>query len=157
MELTDAVNAFVDTEKPWELAKDENKRAALHAACSVSLEAFRLLTVYLKPVVPNMAAGVERFLNVEPLDWRAIDKQLSAASPVQAYQHLMTRVDAKQVDALLAANRESLQATARRPPRARRSSRSPTPSPSTTSPRWTCASRRLSNARRWKVRTSCCS
>ncbi|MCY1537622.1 Methionine--tRNA ligase [compost metagenome] len=59
-----------------------------------------------------MAAGVERFLNVEPLDWRAIDKQLSAANPVQAYQHLMTRVDAKQVDALLAANRESLQATA---------------------------------------------
>jgi methionyl-tRNA synthetase len=112
MELTDTVNAFVDTEKPWELAKDESKRAALHAACSVSLEAFRLLTVYLKPVVPNVAAGVERFLNVEPLDWRAIDKQLSAASPVQAYQHLMTRVDAKQVDALLAANRESLQATA---------------------------------------------
>ncbi|MCY1218015.1 Methionine--tRNA ligase [compost metagenome] len=112
MELTDTVNAFVDTEKPWELAKDESKRAALHAACSVSLEAFRLLTVYLKPVVPNVAAGVERFLNVEPLDWRAIDKQLSAANPVQAYQHLMTRVDAKQVDALLAANRESLQATA---------------------------------------------
>ncbi len=112
MELTATVNAFVDTEKPWELAKDEAKRGALHAACSVSLEAFRLLTVYLKPVVPSMAAGVERFLNVGPLDWRAIDKQLSAASPVQPYQHLMTRVDAKQVDALLAANRESLQATA---------------------------------------------
>ncbi len=83
MELTATVNAFVDTEKPWELAKDEAKRGALHAACSVSLEAFRLLTVYLKPVVPSMAAGVERFLNVGPLDWRAIDKQLSAASPVQ--------------------------------------------------------------------------
>jgi methionyl-tRNA synthetase len=112
MELTDAVNAFVDTEKPWELAKDDSKRAGLHAACSVSLEAFRLLTIYLKPVVPNVAAGVERFLNVEPLDWRAIDRQLSAASPVQPYQHLMTRVDARQVDALLAANRESLQAAA---------------------------------------------
>jgi methionyl-tRNA synthetase len=59
-----------------------------------------------------MAAGVERFLNIEPLDWRAIDKQLSAASPVQPYSHLMTRVDAKQVDALLAANRDSLQAAA---------------------------------------------
>lgn len=112
MELTDAVNAFVDTEKPWELAKDEARRAALHAACSVSLEAFRLLTVYLKPVVPQMAAGVERFLNIEPLDWRGIDKQLSASRPVQPYSHLMTRVDAKQVDALLAANRDSLQATA---------------------------------------------
>ncbi|MEK7321433.1 MAG: methionine--tRNA ligase, partial [Pseudomonadota bacterium] len=112
MELTDAVNAFVDANKPWELAKDESKRDALHAACSVSLEAFRLLTIYLKPVVPNMAAGVERFLNVDPLDWRAIDKQLSADRPVQPYQHLMTRVDVKQIDALLAANRDSLQATA---------------------------------------------
>jgi len=112
MELTDAVNAFVDTQKPWELAKDESKRAALHAACSVSLEAFRLLTVFLKPVVPQMAAGVERFLNIEPLDWRAVDKQLSASRPVQPYSHLMTRVDAKQVDALLAANRDSLQAAA---------------------------------------------
>ncbi|HBD36814.1 MAG TPA: methionine--tRNA ligase subunit beta, partial [Cupriavidus sp.] len=112
MELTDAVNAFVDTNKPWELAKDESKRDALHAACSVSLEAFRLLTIYLKPVVPTMAAGVERFLNVDPLDWRAIDKQLSADRPVQPYQHLMTRVDVKQIDALLAANRDSLQAAA---------------------------------------------
>jgi len=112
MELTDAVNAFVDTNKPWELAKDETKRDALHAACSVSLEAFRLLTVYLKPVVPEMAAGVERFLNVESMDWRAIDTQLSADRPVQPYQHLMTRVDTKQIDALLAANRDSLQAAA---------------------------------------------
>ena len=89
MELTDAVNAFVDTNKPWELARDESKRDALHAACSVSLEAFRLLTVYLKPVVPTMAAGVEAFLNIDPLDWRGIDRQLSADRPIQAYQHLM--------------------------------------------------------------------
>ena len=112
MELTDAVNAFVDTNKPWELARDESKRDALHAACSVSLEAFRLLTVYLKPVVPNMAAGVEAFLNIEPLDWRGIDRQLSADRPIQPYQHLMTRVDTKQIDALLAANKDSLLAAA---------------------------------------------
>ena len=92
--------------------QDESKRAALHAACSVSLEAFRLLTIFLKPVVPQMAAGVERFLNIEALDWRAVDQQLSAARPVQPYAHLMTRVDAKQVEALLAANRDSLQAAA---------------------------------------------
>lgn len=118
MELTDSVNAFVDTEKPWELARDESKRAALHAACSVSLEAFRLLTIYLKPVIPAMAAGVERFLNIEPLEWRAIDTQLSASRPVQPYSHLMTRVDSKQVDALVAANRESLQAAAEPAPAA---------------------------------------
>lgn len=110
MELTDAVNGYVDTVKPWELARDENQRAALHAACSISLEAFRILTLYLKPVVPNVAAAVERFLNIAPLDWAAVASPLRAELPVQPYQHLMTRVDAKQVDALLAANRDSLQA-----------------------------------------------
>lgn len=111
MELTDAVNAFVDTEKPWELAKQDDQRAALHAACSVALEAFRLLTVYLKPIMPAMAEGVEAFLNVPPLTWASVGTPLQADRPVNAYRHLMTRIDIKQIDALLAANRESLQAT----------------------------------------------
>ncbi len=112
MELADAVNAYVDTEKPWDLAKDEAQRDKLHAACSVALEAFRLLAVYLKPILPNTVGRIETFLNVEPLNWRAIDAQLSSARPIQPYSHLMTRVDKKQVDALLEANRQSLQATA---------------------------------------------
>ncbi|WP_296223598.1 methionine--tRNA ligase [Ralstonia sp. UBA689] len=110
MELADAVNAFVDTEKPWDLAKDEANRDKLHAACSVALEAFRLLAVYLKPILPATVERIEAFLNVEPLNWRAIDSQLSSAKPIQPYSHLMTRVDKKQVDALVEANRQSLQA-----------------------------------------------
>ncbi|AXW61424.1 methionine--tRNA ligase [Ralstonia solanacearum] len=111
MDLADAVNAYVDTEKPWDLAKDEAQRDKLHAACSVALEAFRLLAVYLKPILPNTVGRIEAFLNVEPLNWRAIDAQLSSARPIQPYSHLMTRVDKKQVDALVEANRQSLQAT----------------------------------------------
>ncbi|AQW31886.1 methionine--tRNA ligase (plasmid) [Ralstonia syzygii subsp. celebesensis] len=111
MDLADAVNAYVDTEKPWDLAKDEAQRDKLHAACSVALEAFRLLAVYLKPILPNTVGRIEAFLNVEPLNWRAIDAQLSSAQPIQPYSHLMTRVDKKQVDALVEANRQSLQAT----------------------------------------------
>jgi methionyl-tRNA synthetase len=112
MEQADAVNAFVDTEKPWDLAKDEANRDKLHAACSVALEAFRLLAVYLKPILPTTVERIEAFLNVEPLTWRAIDTQLSSTEPIQPYSHLMTRVDKKQVDALVEANRQSLQATA---------------------------------------------
>ena len=115
MELADAVNAFVDTEKPWDLAKDEANREKLHAACSVALEAFRLLAVYLKPILPTTVERIEAFLNVEPLTWRSIDSQLSSAKPIQPYSHLMTRVDKKQVDALVEANRQSLQATADAP------------------------------------------
>ncbi len=118
MELTDLVNAFVDTEKPWDLAKHEDKRPALHAACTIALEAFRLLTVYLKPILPQMAAGVEQFLNIEPLTWQSIDTPLRTDRPVNAYSHLMTRIDAKQIDALVVANRDSLQAAPQSTPAA---------------------------------------
>ncbi|CAB3776152.1 methionine--tRNA ligase [Pararobbsia alpina] len=111
MELADVVNSYVDTVKPWELAKDPARGAALHEACSVSLEAFRLLTLMLKPVLPSLAASVERFLAIAPLKWSDATTALSSRQPVNAYQHLMTRVDLKQVEALVAANRESLQAT----------------------------------------------
>jgi methionyl-tRNA synthetase len=111
MELADTVNGYVDTVKPWELAKDPARAQALHEACSVSLEAFRLLTLMLKPVLPLLAASVENFLAIAPLKWSDASTALSSQQPVNAYQHLMTRVDQKQVDALIAANQESLQAT----------------------------------------------
>ncbi|MDW9239608.1 methionine--tRNA ligase [Burkholderia thailandensis] len=112
MELADAVNGYVDTAKPWELAKDPANAVALHETCTVSLEAFRLLSLALKPVLPRVAEGVEAFLGIAPLTWADANKPLSSEQPIRAYQHLMTRVDPKQIDALLAANRSSLQGTA---------------------------------------------
>ena len=111
MELADAVNAYVDTAKPWDQAKDPANAVALHETCSVSIEAFRLLSLALKPVLPKLAQGVEAFLGIEPLVWADAKVPLSAERRINAYQHLMTRVDPKQLDALLAANRDSLQAT----------------------------------------------
>jgi len=104
MELADKVNGFVDENKPWEIAKAPEREADLQAVCSVTLEAFRMLTLYLKPVLPQVAAGVERFLAVAPLDWSAINTPLSSKTLIQAYQHLMTRVEAPQIEALLLAN-----------------------------------------------------
>ncbi|AOK47781.1 methionine--tRNA ligase [Burkholderia sp. MSMB617WGS] len=112
MELADAVNGYVDTAKPWELAKDPANAVALHETCSVSLEAFRLLSLALKPVLPRVAQGVEAFFGIAPLVWADANRPLSSEQPIRAYQHLMTRVDPKQIDALLAANRGSLQGTA---------------------------------------------
>ncbi|GLU35424.1 methionine--tRNA ligase [Trinickia caryophylli] len=111
MELADAVNAYVDTAKPWDQAKDAANAVALHETVSVSLEAFRLLTIALKPVLPALAANVETFLGVAPLAWRDADTPLSSAQPINAYKHLMTRVDPKQIEALIAANRATLQPT----------------------------------------------
>ncbi len=111
MELADAVNAYVDTAKPWDQAKDPANAVALHETCSVSIEAFRLLSLALKPVLPKLAQAVEAFLGIEPQVWSDANVPLTSQRPINAYQHLMTRVDPKQVDALLEANRGSLQAT----------------------------------------------
>ncbi|OYY55054.1 MAG: methionine--tRNA ligase, partial [Polynucleobacter sp. 35-46-207] len=100
----DQINAFVDENKPWEIAKDPEREAELQKVCSVTLEAFRLLTLYLKPVLPTVAADVEDFLSIPPMGWNDVKTTLSSANPIKPYKHLMTRVEAPQIEALLAAN-----------------------------------------------------
>ena len=111
MRLTDLANQYVNDNKPWELAKQPDAETLMHEICSVSVNLFRLLTLYLKPVLPKLAAEVEAFLNIAPLTWADADTLLSDHA-INAYQHLMTRVEQKQVDALVAANQQSLEATA---------------------------------------------
>lgn len=111
MALADGANQYVDRVKPWELAKQEGKDTELHAACTNSLNLFRLLTVLLKPVLPALAEQAETFLNVPPLRWEDSGALLAAGHAIRPYQHLMARIDRKMVDALVAANREGLAAT----------------------------------------------
>ncbi len=99
MLLADRVNEYVDQNKPWELAKQEGQDAVLHDVCTVCIEAFRLLTIYLKPVLPALAAQVESFLRVEPM-MSADARRAMGAHTIGDYQHLMQRVDAKLLDAL---------------------------------------------------------
>ena len=99
MLLADRVNEYVDQNKPWELAKQEGQDAVLHDVCTVCIEAFRLLTIYLKPVLPALAAQVESFLRIEPMV-SADARRAMGAHTIGDYQHLMQRVDAKLLDAL---------------------------------------------------------
>ncbi|HMO46537.1 MAG TPA: methionine--tRNA ligase [Rubrivivax sp.] len=99
MALADRVNEYVDRHKPWELAKQAGQDAVLHDVCSVCIEAFRVLTVYLKPVLPALAARVEAFLKIEPLQWRDAARSIGGHA-IGSYQHLMQRVDTKLLDAL---------------------------------------------------------
>ena len=100
MLLTDKVNAYVDQNKPWELAKQDGMGARLQDVCTVCIEAFRLLTIYLKPVLPALAAQVEEFLKTDALTFADADTSLGAGHAIGNYQHLMQRVDIKQLDAL---------------------------------------------------------
>ena len=100
MALCDKVNSYVDANKPWELAKQEGMDARLQDVCSTCIEAFRLLTIYLKPMLPAVAVQVEAFLNVQPLQFADADRLLGAGHGIGKYEHLMQRVVVEQLDAL---------------------------------------------------------
>jgi methionyl-tRNA synthetase len=100
MALADRVNAYVDQNKPWELAKQEGMDSRLQDVCSACIEAFRLLSLYLKPVLPALAQQVEYFLKIEPLAFADAGHLLGAGHGIGVYQHLIQRVDVKQLDAL---------------------------------------------------------
>jgi methionyl-tRNA synthetase len=112
MSLADRANQFVDHEKPWELARDPARADRLHRVCSEALNLFRLLTLYLKPVLPRLAGQVESFLAIPPLVWDDARSVLATGHVIREYKHLMTRVDPKHIEALVAANRETLQPAA---------------------------------------------
>jgi len=99
MEHADLVNHYIAATAPWELAKDRRNDDKLEEICSVSINAFRLLTLYLKPVLPNLALAVEEFLNVQPMQWSDANTTL-LAHQIGTYKHLMQRADPKQLDAL---------------------------------------------------------
>lgn len=105
MEGADAVNQYIDAEKPWVLAKDPATLPQVQMVCSMGLNLFRVLMAYLKPVLPNMAATVETFLACSALDWTNIDHPL-LAHVIQPFTPLMQRVEQSQIDALLADNKD---------------------------------------------------
>ncbi|MEO8144046.1 MAG: methionine--tRNA ligase, partial [Betaproteobacteria bacterium] len=100
MHWADQANAFVDQVKPWDLAKKPGSESALQQACSDSIQIFRILTIYLKPVLPALAKQVERFLNLPELKWTDARALLPAGHAIGEYKHLMQRVEEKQLDAL---------------------------------------------------------
>ena len=110
MALADAVNEYVDANKPWELAKQEGQDERLHEVCSELINAFTMLTAYLAPVLPQTAANAARFLNLDAITWANTCETLGEHA-INKYEHLMQRVEQKQVDDLIEANKQSIQTT----------------------------------------------
>ncbi|WP_263322282.1 methionine--tRNA ligase [Endozoicomonas sp. Mp262] len=107
MALADQANAWIDEVKPWVVAKEEGKDQELHDICSAGINLFRLLMVYLKPVLPAMAEKAEAFLNIAPLNWQ--DSQtLLLDHEINKFKPLMTRVEVDKVNAMIEASKEVL-------------------------------------------------
>lgn len=111
MALADVVNEYVDANKPWELAKQEGQDERLHEVCSELINAFTMLTAYLAPVLPQTAANAARFLNLDAITW-ANTRETLGEHTINKYEHLMQRVEQKQVDDLIEANKQSIAAAA---------------------------------------------
>ncbi len=110
MALADRANQYIDEKKPWQIAKEPGREQELHAVCSLGVNLFRVLITYLKPVLPRTTALAETFLQDDELRWDSPQTPLLAHT-IAPYQALMTRVEPNQVQAMLDASRDNLQAT----------------------------------------------
>lgn len=104
--LADKANQFIDEHKPWTMIKDESKRQAVQNVCSDGLNLFRLIVIYLKPVLPELAKKSETFLNVEAFCWDDLKTQLQDHK-INQFKPLLTRIETDKVNAMLAASSES--------------------------------------------------
>ena len=100
MDCADKVNQYIDTNKPWVLAKEDGRMAEVQDICTMGINLFRILITYLKPVLPMMAQAAEQFLNCEPLIWESIDNPL-VAHTLNPFQPLMVRVEKEKIEAML--------------------------------------------------------
>ncbi|MDR4652709.1 MAG: methionine--tRNA ligase [Nitrosomonas sp.] len=117
MRFADEANEMIHAMAPWEIAKIPGREADLQRICSLGIQLFYLLARYLKPILPETIRQVEEFLNCSKLTWPCLAANepvsqllLPAGHAIHAYQHLLTRIDTKQIDALVAANKQSLSA-----------------------------------------------
>jgi methionyl-tRNA synthetase len=108
MALADRANQYIDTNKPWVLAKEAGRERDVQAVCSTGLNLFRVLLTYLQPILPTMAAEVEVFLNIPATRWSAIRDPLTGHR-INKFKPLMTRVEQEKIDAMLEDSKEHLE------------------------------------------------
>ena len=100
MKLADKANQYIDEKKPWQLAKIEGKEKEVHEITSLAINLFKVLIIYLKPVLPEMAKSSEEFLNVDSLNWSDIESPLTNHK-INKFKALMTRIEDEQIDQMV--------------------------------------------------------
>jgi methionyl-tRNA synthetase len=106
MALADRANQYIDEKKPWALAKQEGMAHEVHAVCSVGINLFRVLMTFLKPVLPAMAVKAEEYLNAR-LNWTDLRDPPMLGCNLSLFQPLITRIDSKQVEAMVEASKDT--------------------------------------------------
>ncbi len=107
--LADKVNQYIDDQKPWIIAKQDGRDDELQAVCTMGINGFRLLVLYLKPVLPVLAVKTENFLNIAPMQWQDVADTLTEHT-INAFKPLLTRVEKKHITAMIENSKEDLNA-----------------------------------------------
>ena len=110
MALADKANQYIDRHKPWEMARQDPESAELQQVCSLGLNLFRILIIYLKPVLPGLAQRAETFLGIGPLAWDDLAAPL-LDHPINKFKPLLTRVEKDRIDAMIEDSKQDLEAT----------------------------------------------
>jgi methionyl-tRNA synthetase len=110
MLLADEVNQYIDQNKPWVLIKEEGREQEVQAICSMGLNLFRLLIIYLKPVLPNLALQVEGFLNIDSLCWNDLQMPL-LEHEIKKFKPLLTRIEKENIEAMVEESKEDLESS----------------------------------------------
>lgn len=111
MDLADATNQFIDAEKPWIKIKDPNQRAEVHQVCSLGLAIFRVLIIYLKPVLPELSEKVEDFFQeTNPLSFLSVGESLHGRR-IKKFEPLAKRIEKEKVNAMLEEAKEEVKTT----------------------------------------------
>ena len=119
MAFVDSANQYVNDHKPWDLAKAEDRSEELHQVCSMCINLFRIFTIYLKPILPKLASDVQGFLNLEEQEMAWGEMRPLVGRFIKPFQHLMTRVETKQIDSLIEDNAQTLETAQKTGPTAR--------------------------------------
>lgn len=114
MALADLANQFIDENKPWELIKNKENSAKVQEVCTTALNLFRVLSLYLKPILPKLVENVEVFLNIEPLTYQNINEPLLNHT-IKPYQPLMQRIDPNQITLMLEKGKSTMPESAPAP------------------------------------------
>jgi methionyl-tRNA synthetase len=112
--LADRANQYIDEQAPWVMAKQPGREAELHRVCTLGLNLYRVLIGYLRPVLPRTAEASEAFLRIPPLTWAELASPL-LGHEIAPFKPLLTRVEPKQIEAMIEASKADLAATGAKP------------------------------------------
>lgn len=113
--LADIGNQYVDEKKPWAVIKEEGKETEVQQVCTVGINLFRILVLYLKPISPQLTQDSEAFLNVPALRWQDLPNLLQGHT-INKFKALLDRVDMKKVNAMIEESKEEAAADAKPKP-----------------------------------------